>query len=55
VGIDKKLEIMAEMLVLCSVMFLAAFFCFRMILLPEAIETTIDKTYEAKESLSQKR
>jgi hypothetical protein len=49
------MEVAAEMIILAAVMFLAAFFCFRIVLLPKAIETSIDKVYEAQEALSQKR
>jgi len=41
VGIDRIIEIGAEMAVLAMTMFLAAFFCFRVALLPKATETTI--------------
>ncbi len=44
-----------EMIILAAVMLLAAFFCFRIVLLPKAIETPIDKVYEPQEALSQKR
>ena len=54
-GIEKKLEIFAEMTVIAAVMFLAAFFCFRVLLLPKTTETTIKKVYEVEEILSQKR
>jgi hypothetical protein len=50
-GIDKKLEIMTEMVVLAMAMFLAAFFCFRVMLLPKATETTIDKTHDSEHKL----
>ena len=46
---------MAEMAVLAAAMFLAAFFCFRVLLLPKATETTVKKVYEIEEILSQKR
>ena len=55
VGFDKKLEIIAEMAVLAAVMFLAAFFCFRTILLPKATEGGIDKVYEVEKILSEER
>ena len=49
------MEVAAEMVILAAVMFLAAFFCFRIVLLPKATETPIDKVYETQETLSQKR
>ena len=55
VSIDKFIETAAEMMVLAAVMFLTAFFCFRIVLLPKAIEAPIDKVYEPQEALSQKR
>ena len=54
-GIEKKLEIFAEMTVIAAVMFLAAFFCFRVLLLPKATQTTIEKVYEVEEILPEKR
>ena len=49
------MEVVAEMTVLAMAMFLAAFFCFRVILLPEATTVTIDKIYEVEEAIYQKR
>lgn len=54
-GIDKIVEVAAEMAVLAMAMFLAAFFCFRVALLPKATETTIKKVYEFEEILSEER
>tara|TARA_R110002074_G_scaffold237176_2_gene409019 strand:+ start:69 stop:236 length:168 start_codon:yes stop_codon:yes gene_type:complete len=54
-GIEQKLEVIAEMSVLIAVMFLAAFFCFRVLLLPKATNSTIDKVYEVEDILSEKR
>ena len=54
VGIEKKLEVLAELFVLGMAMFLAAFFCFRTALLPPASPNTINKIYEVKETLRQK-
>ena len=48
-------EVVAEMTVLAMAMFLAAFFCFRVILLPEATTVTIDKIYEVEEAIYQER
>tara|TARA_Y100000310_G_scaffold158342_1_gene157768 strand:+ start:230 stop:397 length:168 start_codon:yes stop_codon:yes gene_type:complete len=55
VGIEKKLEIFAEMIVLAAVMFIAAFFCFRVILLPKVSSEAIDKIYEVEEIISERR
>jgi hypothetical protein len=55
VGVDKKLEIAAEMTVLAMAMFLAAFFCFRVLLLPKATTHAVDKIYDVEEILSEKR
>ena len=54
-GLDKKLELFAEMTVLAAVMFLAAFFCFRTVLLPKANVAKIDRIYEVEKILSEKR
>ena len=55
VSIDKFIETATEMIIMAAVMFLTAFFCFRVILLPKAIETPIDKVYEVEEELHQER
>tara|TARA_B100001093_G_C26235421_1_gene762076 strand:+ start:415 stop:582 length:168 start_codon:yes stop_codon:yes gene_type:complete len=55
VGFDKTIEVFAELSVLCMVMFLAAFFCYRVILLPKAAGETIKKIHEVEEILSEKR
>ena len=55
VSINKFIETAAEMTVLAAVMFLAAFFCFRVLLLPKATQTTIEKVYEVEEILPEKR
>jgi len=55
VGFDKKIEILAEMSILAMAMLLAAFFCFRVLLLPKATTGAIDKIYEAEEIISEKR
>ena len=54
-GLNRKLEIAAEMTVLAIAMFLAAFFCFRVLLLPKATTGAIDKIYETEEIISEKR
>jgi len=55
VGLEKTIEILAELSVLCIVMFLAAFFCYRVILLPKAAGESIKKIHEIEEILSEKR
>jgi hypothetical protein len=55
VGIEKKLEVIAEMCVLAMAMFLAAFFCFRVLLIPQSSKATIEKIYEVEEILSERR
>ena len=52
---DKKIEMLAEMSVLAIVMFLAAFFCFRVLLLPKATSGVIDTIYEVEEIISEER
>ena len=49
------METVAELTVLAMAMFLAAFFCFRVLLLPEASISTIEKIYEVQEKISEKR
>ena len=48
-------ETIAELLILAMAMFLAAFFCLRVLLLPDAKITTIEKIYEVEETIYQKR
>jgi hypothetical protein len=48
-------ETVAELTVLAMSMFLAAFFCLRVMLLPKATDVTIEKIYEIEEVLRQKR
>jgi hypothetical protein len=55
VDVEKKLEIFAEMTVMAAVMFIAAFFCFRVLLFPKASPPVIDKIYEAEKALSERR
>jgi hypothetical protein len=55
VDFERNLEIFAEMSVLATAMLLAAFFCFRVLLLPKATALKIDKIYEVEEILSEKR
>jgi hypothetical protein len=51
VSIDKFIQTAAEMTILACVMFLAAFFCFRILLLPKSLPPTIDEIYEAGTNL----
>ena len=53
-NLEKKLEIFAEMSILASVMFLAAFFCYRVILMPKATVATVNQIYEFEETLPEK-
>ena len=46
---------MAELTVLALSMFLAAFFCFRVLLLPKTTDVTIEKIYEIEEAIYQER
>ena len=55
VGWNHKLEVFSEMLVLAMSMFLAAFFCYRVALLPKATDKVIITIYEVEEILSEKR
>jgi hypothetical protein len=48
-------ETVAELLVLAMAMFLAAFFCLRVLLLPDATTATIEKIYEVEEAIYQER
>jgi|TARA_R110000803_G_scaffold39201_10_gene84536 hypothetical protein len=56
VGIEKKLQVLTEMLIMAMIALLGAFFCFRVLLFPDPNPTTstIDKIYEAEENLSEK-
>ncbi len=55
VGFEKKLEVVAEMTVLAMAMFLAAFFCYRVLLFPKATEQPITTTYEVEKILPERR
>jgi len=48
-------ETVAELTILAMSMFLAAFFCLRVILLPKAANVSIDKIYEIEETIRQKQ
>ena len=47
------MEVVAELVVLAMAMFLAAFFCLRILFVPDATVFIIDKAYEAEESIRQ--
>ena len=49
------METIAELMVLAMSMFLAAFFCLRVILLPKATEATITTIYEIEETIYQEQ
>tara|TARA_B100001059_G_C17545101_1_gene432389 strand:- start:57 stop:224 length:168 start_codon:yes stop_codon:yes gene_type:complete len=55
VGLEKTIETIAELSVLCMAMFLAAFFCFRVLLVPEASSSAIYKIHEVEELLSENK
>jgi len=55
VGFEKRLEIFAELLVLAMSMFLAAFFCMKVLFIPDSAIKTIDKIYEVEEQVYQER
>jgi len=48
-------ETVAELTVLAMAMFIAAFFCFRVILLPQNASKAIEKIHEAQERIQDKR
>lgn len=54
-GFDKTVDTIAELSILCMVMFLAAFFCLRVLLLPEASSSAIYKIHEVEELLSENK
>ena len=43
------METVAELAILAMSMFLAAFFCMKVLLIPDSAIKTIDKIYEAEE------
>ncbi len=49
------MEVVAELTVLAMAMFLAAFFCFRVILLPDTTTNTIEKIHEIETILQEER
>tara|TARA_R100001163_G_scaffold65610_2_gene63506 strand:- start:555 stop:710 length:156 start_codon:yes stop_codon:yes gene_type:complete len=49
------LETIAELSVLAMAMFLAAFFCFKIILFPNGKTNSIEKIYDIEEAIRQKQ
>ena len=49
------METFAELAILAMSMFLAAFFCFRVLLLPQNAGNAIEKVYEVEQILSEER
>ncbi|MAJ44173.1 MAG: hypothetical protein CMF96_05430 [Candidatus Marinimicrobia bacterium] len=49
------LETIAELSVLAMAMFLAAFFCFKIILFPNGKTNSIEKIYDIEETIRQKQ
>jgi len=47
------METVAELMVLAMAMFLAAFFCLKILFVPDATAVFIDKTYEVEETVHQ--
>ena len=45
----------AELLILAMSMFLAAFFCLRMLFIPQNAHKAIEKIYEVEEKISERR
>jgi len=55
VGLEKKIEVFAELCILAMSMFLAAFFCLKALCIPDSAIKTIDKIYEVEEKIYQER
>ncbi len=55
VGFEKKIEVFAELAILAMSMFLAAFFCMKVLFIPDSAIKTIDKIYEVEEQIYQER
>ena len=49
------METVAELTILAMSMFLAAFFCLKVLFIPDSNTKTIDKIYEVEEALYQER
>ncbi len=50
-----NVETVAELAILAMSMFLAAFFCLKVLFIPDSAIKTIDKIYEVEEELYQER
>jgi len=48
-------EEVAELLVLAMSMFLAAFFCLKILVVPQQAKNSIEKIYEIEETISERR
>ena len=48
-------ETIAELMVLAMAMFLAAFFCLRVLVVPKNAQSAIEKIYEVEETISEGR
>jgi hypothetical protein len=48
------METVAELTVLAMAMFLAAFFCLRVLFIPQNSQSAIEKIYEVEEKISEK-
>ena len=47
-------ETVAELTVLAMAMFLAAFFCLRVLFIPQTAQNAIEKIYEVEETISER-
>ena len=54
-GLDKKLEVFAELCILGISMFLVAFFCLKVLFIPDSAMKTIDKIHEIEEEIYRER
>ena len=48
------MEVVAEMTVLAMAMFLAAFFCLRVLILPDSPTTTLERINEVEKAIHEK-
>ena len=53
-SLDKKIETFAELSILAMSMFFAAFFCMRMLFIPDNAERAVKKIYEVEEAISER-
>ena len=54
-AIVTNVETVAELAILAMSMFLAAFFCLKVLFIPDSAMKTIDKIYEVEEEIYQER